>query len=304
MNNRLRQIEAFLAVARTKNFTRAAEAFGLSQPALSALIMQFETELEIKLFDRTTRQVELTDAGRQFLPHAERIAQDVIDALASLNETAALQKGYVRLCALPSLSSTLVPLVLADFKNDYPDIRIVVTEALAEPLLAEVMSGRSDFGVGVDIRDRENLRFQRIGSDELVVVCHIEHALADLAQVSWKQLTQCDLIAMTDNTSVRRQIDAISRTQGIELNIVQEFSFMQTALGFVHQKLGVTILPSGVAQSLSLPSLVEIPLVGPSSIRAIGVLYRADRSLSPAANALVTRFGRNSLNMPWLERWQ
>lgn len=287
MADKIRQIEAFLSVAETKNFTRAGEAIGLSQPALSLLINQFEQHLGLKLFDRTTRSVELTPAGREFLPDAERILQDLENSIESLKNVAAVQKGRLRIVALPSLCSALLPRLLNDFQNLYPGIEIGIREALGEPLLESVAEGSSDFGLGVQLENREGIRFEKLFDDEMVMLCQKTHPLAGRKSITWKKIANETVIAMGLTTTARRMTEIAAAQNNMILNYAFEVDYMASAIGLARSGLGISILPSTALTDLNLLGISTVRLTSPVAKRAIGILTRSDRLLSPAAREFV-----------------
>ena len=120
MNLTLRQLRAFVAVARLGRFAAAAEALHVTQPALSMLIRELETQLGVRVFDRHTRRVELTEAGRELLPVAEKTLEDLEHAVAASRQLAALQRGRVSIATSTVLSATLLPWVAREYAAQYP----------------------------------------------------------------------------------------------------------------------------------------------------------------------------------------
>ena len=147
VNLTTRQLRAFLILVGEKNFTRAAAASHLSQPAFSALIRQLEDSLGIRLFERTTRMVELTSEGAEFEPAARRVLEEVGTALGVVNDRAALRRGRASIALLPSLAADWLPHVLAGFRNEHPGIEMQVADVLSEPCIDAVRSGRADFAL-------------------------------------------------------------------------------------------------------------------------------------------------------------
>ena len=285
MADRFRQIEAFLRVAEAKNFTRAGESIGLSQPALSLLINQFEQEIGLKLFDRTTRSVELTHAGREFLPDAERIFLDIENSTQRLKNVAAVQHGRLRITALPSLCATILPRSLQVYRTSFPGITVQIDEALAGPLVETVARGSCDFGIGVELDPRDGVRFEALFDDELILLCHSKSPYADNNSVPWRQLNGETIIAMGEATSVRRTIDYACAKSDVILSHSFEVDYMASVIGLVRFGLGISILPSTALTDLNLENIVMVRLVEPVAKREVGILSRSDRVLSPAASS-------------------
>ncbi|MEM7668385.1 MAG: LysR family transcriptional regulator [Pseudomonadota bacterium] len=292
MSDRLRQIEAFLQVAKTKNFTRAGNVLGLSQPALSALVSKFEDEIGIKLFNRTTRSVSLTEAGANFLPNAERIMMDVHLSIYELKEVAYLINGRIRIAAPPSICASRLPYLISDFAEEFPGIGISIFERPGNQVFDLIASGQCDFGFGVEITEREDIIFQRLFEDEIVLLCPDEHDLATYNVLPWQMLEGYPIIALETSTSIRKMMDQAIAESGANLSITSEAHFTSTAIGFVKAGLGVTIMGTSVLQDYSLDGIKQIPLVEPKIKRRFGLLRHIERPLSPAANEFVKRVGK------------
>src|SRR3982074_1713791 len=148
MNVDLHQLRIFVAVARLGNFTRAAERLHLSQPSLSLHIRQLEQDLGVRLFDRSTRSVVLTQAGDDLLPTAERLLDDFQSAVASVGDLPPPGRGRVARALLPSVAAELLPRAIALLRIRHPDITVAVRDDMAEHIPARVRNGEVDFGLG------------------------------------------------------------------------------------------------------------------------------------------------------------
>ena len=157
MNLSARQLRAFVALADEKHFTRAAQRCHLTQPAFSALIRQLEDSAGLRLFDRDTRNVELTAEGRVLEASARRLLADMELAMDDLRDHAARRRGRVTLAALPSLAAGWLPGLLAGFRERHPGISIDLRDALLDPCLDMVRSGQADFAVASERPDMSEL---------------------------------------------------------------------------------------------------------------------------------------------------
>jgi DNA-binding transcriptional LysR family regulator len=173
-----RQLQAFIALADQRSFTRAASQCHLSQPAFSALIRQLETSLGLKLFDRSTRHVDMTPEGHSFLESARRIRSEITLALASVRDAATLQRGRVAVALLPSLAAGWLPGVLAQYRTAHPGIEIDIADVLSEPCIDRVASGRADFALAAIRADTPALQAEPFCRDSFYLVCPSDHALA------------------------------------------------------------------------------------------------------------------------------
>ena len=147
MNLSTRELHAFVALAEQRSFTRAAGSCHLSQPAFSALIRALEESLGSRLFDRTTRSIELTAAGLAFIEPARRLLRDAEEAVADVRDHAARKRGRVSVAVLPSLAAGWLPPLLADYHARYPGIELDVADVLSDACIERARSGAANFAL-------------------------------------------------------------------------------------------------------------------------------------------------------------
>src|ERR1700730_2968035 len=253
MNISLHQLRIFVAVARLGNFTRAAERLHLSQPSLSLHIRQLEQDLGVRLFDRSTRSVVLTQAGDDLLPTAERLLDDFQSAVASVADLAARRRGRVAVAVLPSVAADLLPRAIALLRVRHPDIAVALRDDVAEHIPARVRSGEVDFGLGAIDGVDADIFGSPLVSDELIAVLPGEHPLAHAAKTTsagktvkttWRALAKYPFVAMSRDSSVRRLTEQAFARNGLVLEPAFEARYMSTALGMIAQGLGIGTLPS------------------------------------------------------------
>lgn len=283
----LKHLRAFRAVALHSHFTRAAEAIGLSQPALSTLITQLEEDLGIKLLNRTTRAVELTPVGREFLASCLRILAEFEGAISAAQDYANLRTGRLRLAVLPSLSRTLLPVTLKTFRSDYPGIAISVQDVVGDKLLEDVASGLVDLGIGYS-EGSSQIAAEPLLVDRLVAACRPEQVAPGTAKMTWQDLSQHDIVAMNLGTTVRRLMDDAAARANVLLRIVLESHQMPTAIAYAREGLGVAVLPSGALLPAEAPDLLFLPLVSPSVERRLSILTRSGQLPSPSVEAFTS----------------
>lgn len=282
-----RQLDAFLALAEQRNFTRAATQCHLSQPAFSALIRALEDDLGLRLFDRSTRHVDLTGEGQNFLESARRIRGEITAALAAVRDAATLQRGRVAVALLPSLAAGWLPGVLAAYRSAYPGIEIDIADVLSEPCIERVASGKADFALAAIRADTPELQAEPFCSDDFHLVCPADHALARRK----KAITPADLAAypfihLARISSVRQYLEAAFHPQG--MHTLMELEQLASVMGMVRAGLGISVVPALTLFHFNQPGLVTRPLALPGLLRQIYLVRRRDRSLSVAAQALYT----------------
>lgn len=285
LNLSTRQLRAFLALARHRNFTRAAQQCHLSQSAFSALIRAMEEAMSVRLFDRDTRKVELTAEGRQFEAGAARVLEDLRTALEDLGEHAARRRGRVALAALPSLAAGWLPGVLAAFRALYPGIELDVADELSEPCVDRVRTGRADFALAAVRGGAPELRTEPFCMDRFHLVCRADHPLARRRRPALADLAGEPFIHLARSSSVRQHIEAAIRPA--QMNTVMELDQLSTVAGMVRAGLGITVVPALTLFHFEHPDLATRPLNAPDLKRELFVVRRSDRSLSIAAQGLL-----------------
>lgn len=285
MNISLRQLEAFLAVSQLSGFTRAAERLHLTQSAVSLLVRELESQLQARLFDRTTRAVRLTEAGRELYPFAEKALAELQAGIDNTKDILAKKRGRVVLGAPPLIASHLLPPVVARFRDGFPGVSVVLRDLLADEILVRVGSGELDFGVGTFHRLDDDLEAQTLAKDSLILVAPGGHALARKKKLRWKDLDGSALIALDRHSSLRHLVDRTLESAGCDVRPAYEVSFITTALGMVEAGLGVAVLPSYVLLSTRHFRIETAPIEEPVVEREISLVTRSGRSLPPAAES-------------------
>lgn len=291
----LRQLEAFVAVAATSSFRQAALQLGQSQPALSRFIRQAEQTLATRLFDRDTRHVSITDAGKELLPIAQRILRDFDDALGDFGEFMAGHSGRVSVAALPSTGIALLPQAIAAFARTHPQVTFTLTEAPADALLALVEEGRADFGISVRPAPRQRLHYSHLLDDPFVLVCRRDDPLATLESVPWSVFAAQPCIVAGQNSSIRPITDAVFLRQRTPVRPVLEYPSVAACGALVAAGLGITALPMLALQLLNMSELAFVPLQRPNMTRPIGIVTRIGRTLSPVSRIFMAGFTRQSV---------
>ncbi len=285
MNISLRQLEAFLAVAQLESFTRAAERLQLTQSAVSLLVRELENQLSARLFDRTTRAVRLTDAGRELYPFADKALADLQAGIDNTRDLLAKKKGRVVVGAPPLLASHLLPPVVARFRESYPGVAVALRDLLADEIATRVASGEVDFGIGTFHRLEQDLASQTLARDSLILVAPRKHPLTRKRKLRWRDLGAAPLIALDRHSGLRHLVDRFLEAADCDPRPAYEVSFITTAIGMVESGLGVSVLPSYILLSTRHSRVETRLLEEPVVEREISLVTRAGRSLSPAAES-------------------
>jgi DNA-binding transcriptional LysR family regulator len=288
MNITLRQLRAFVAVARTGSFTLAAERLFVTQSALSGLIKELEQSLGVRLFHRSTRRIELSDVGRGIYPLIDKILLDLDRVIDEVTNLKALKKGLVRVAAPQLMACTLLPEVIASFHAAFPDVEIRLVDCAVESVVSRVFSGEVDLGVGPERDPNSDIEATLLFELPFHAVFPPSHALSALDQVRWADLVDYPLITLQGQFTERLSIDLHHAMREFDLAPQTTVTFMSTALSMVAAGLGVTICIPYALSLVRLYGLEMRPMIAPEVTRRFYVFTRAGRSLSPAADRFRT----------------
>ncbi len=287
MSFKLRQLHGFRSAAKHRSFTLAARELAMTQSAFSQMIHELESALGVRLFERTTRSVTLTDAGRRLRPMIERPLDDLDDAFRNLRDIAAGRQGSIVFASLPSVAFGFVTLVLARYKSRHQAITVRLIEDQNLNIIERVLDKEVDFGISTLSGLRPELSFRELLHDEMLAVLPMRHALAQRKRITWRDLAPETLATLPRQSSVREMIDTGFAANGIVHEPTYEVVNMVTALGMVRAGLGITILPNIALMELSMKGLLARRIEEPRPARRIGIITRTDRTLAPAAAAYV-----------------
>ncbi len=287
MNNiSMRQLRAFIAVAEAGSFHRAAARLARSQSSVSVSVRGLEDELEVPLFHRTTRRVRLTREGERFLSRARGALDELGLAVAELRDEALLQRGRVRLGTSPTISSSRLPPVLADFQARYPGVAIDVAEDFALPVLDKVRAGEIDFAIGPKNDLARDLAFRPILHDPFHAVLPPDYPLAGRAAVDLDELAGEPVLAMPSASALRVVLEEAFRDRGHVLNPRFVVSHHLTLIAMVEAGLGVTVLPALCLPASGFGRIQHAVLSAPALARELAVITLKGQALSPAAAQL------------------
>ena len=295
MNVTLKHLRAFLAVARSHGFTRAAETSGLSQPALTVNVRQLEEALGFVLFERTTRRLRLTAKGMSFLPTAERLVSDFDDAIDSVRTDAAAGRQRVSVAALPSMATLVLPQVIAELTAQVPEMRIHVRDLNCSAVKRRVSAGEVDFGVASVGEAEPELAFEPLLTDPFGVVCRDDHPLArGDERVTWADLGGFPFLGLAIDTGIRPLIEQARHVPETVTRPQLEFSNILTLGAMLSEGVGATAIPYMAFCCMGRQRLVFRPL-GPEPLeRTVCIVTRSGMPLAPAAKRFRTILQRAS----------
>lgn len=282
-NLTLRQIEAFLLLGEKLSFSRAADAMSITQSAFSQLIRELESGLDLRLFDRTTRRVRLTDAGSVLLRKMKRGVAEIDEACEEARAIARVEHGHLAFDTLPSLAMDLVTRALGQLRRNFPGITISMREDPNDVVLARVSAGDSDFAVCAHSAAAVELDFEHLFDDELIAVMPENHAKSSLKVLPWAALRDETLVMTLQNAGTRGQISTALARYKVPKPAEYIVGNMFTALSMVRAGFGITFIPVRVIPEVNMTALSWLHLESPAVVRRIGICRRKERTPSPAA---------------------
>jgi DNA-binding transcriptional LysR family regulator len=283
----LAQLEVFVAVAQEGRFSRAAKKLFRTQSAISQSIRKLEEEIGEPLFDRSSREGLLTDAGRVLQEHAERLLNLREGAQQALLELRELQQGKLAIAANEFTALYLLP-VLAEFRRLHPMIKITVQRTLGRNIPDDVLRHNCELGVLTYDPQTPQLRSAVVYLDELVLVVPPRHPLAAEPQASIKQLGAESFVAHNVSSPYRAKVIEAFKRHKTPLHMDIELPTLQAIKNFVAAGNGVAFLPEiSVENELARGELKHIPVRELRLHRKLRLVYRKSASLSHAARAFL-----------------
>ena len=283
----LRHLEHFVAVAEERNFTRAAQRLHLVQSALSVSIRALERELRAQLFERTTREVRLTDTGRLLLPEARRTLDAAAAAQAVVLGAQAGLRGTLRLGMMQVIGVADIGSLIAQFHRERPlvDIKPTTAPGGSAAMISDVRGGALDAAfVAVSGPDQPGLTVTTLASEPVLLGCPPDHPLARRAVVSVSELADEPFVDYTPGWGTRTIADQLFARVGVDRSIGIEVPDSSIQASLVRAGLGLAILPESMIASAGLTG---VPL-RPAAVFTVAFIVAADRPPSPVTQAFAT----------------
>ncbi len=285
----LNQLEVLVAVAQEKGFSRAAERLGRTQPAVSQAIRRLEVEIGTAVFDRSSKDGTLTDAGRVLHEYAQQMLNLRRDARNAMQELGDLQRGKVVIAANEYTVTHLLPIV-STYRALYPQIKIEVKRSLARQIPSEILGRDAEMGVVTYRPSQPGLTAVAIARDELALLVAPGHplALAARAEVSVRELGVECFLAHNIRSPYRERVVRTFERYRTPLQIVMEMPTLEAIKRLVARGLGVALMPRRVAQTeISRGEVVALTVPEMRFERPVQLIYRSGADLSHAARAFL-----------------
>lgn len=282
------QLEFFLQVIAEGSFSKAADAVGRTQPAVSIAIRRLEEEVGAPLFDRSQKTPTLTEAGLAIQDYAQRILTLRDQARGAVAELRELKRGLVRVGANESTSLYLLPQVILSFREKHPDVKVEIYRHVSERLPREVLERNVDFAVlAFEPTDRDLESFCVL-RDQLALILNPEHPLAGREAVTVEELGRESFLAHNVKTASRNKVIEVFAEHHTPLNISLELATVETIKRFVQLNVGLAFVPHMcVREELERGTLATVPVKGLTYVRTLWATYRRSATHSHAAAAFL-----------------
>ena len=277
-------IKAFITVAETGSFSRAASRLHLTQPAVSKRIALLESQMGVKLFDRIGRTVTLTESGRELAPRARNILGQVEDTQRAIANLSGHISGQLSLATSHHIGLWRLPAVLKTYSIRYPQVALDLHFMDSEVAHEQIVQGNLELGIiTLAPASHERLHSQRIWRDDLVFMCSLDHPLAQAREVSIGELAAYPAILPDMSTFTGRIVKRLFDEEGLALQMSMSTNYLETIKMLVSIGLGWSVLPRTMAGD----GTVVIPVPGIEISRDLGVIHHTQRTLSNAGKAFI-----------------
>ncbi|MGN7477638.1 LysR family transcriptional regulator [Solibacillus silvestris] len=277
----IRQIEYFVEVAKHLSFTKAAANLHVSQPSISKAIQNIEAELGVSLFYRSSKQLELTDAGEAVLVNALQVLESFQNLRSELTDLMELKKGQIRIGIPPIVGAEFFSKLISHYKEQFPYIEIELTEVGTKKIRQEIDGGELDIGLVCSVNSsNESLETIRFLKDPLVLIVHESHPLATKESIQLSDLAnETFIIYRKDFILYDRIIEECSKN-GFSPAIACETTQKDLFIEMVQAKLGIALLPEKLAEKITYTSIKHIPFQEKSIYLELGITWKKNKYLS------------------------
>lgn len=294
----MHQLRYVAAVARTGNFSRAAEQCHVSQPSLSQQIQKLETELGERLFDRLKREAKLTPHGAAFLQRALRVLEEVESATREAKDATSLLRGTVTIGVLPTIAPYLLPRALTEFVATFPGVQVEVQEDTTAQLLKQLAACEIDFAIASQpIRDAR-VEIRSLFMEELLLALPPKHPLTRKRSITLNELESERFIVMKDGHCLGDQVLNFCERRNLRPTVSFRSAQLETIQSLVCAGMGLSLIPEMAVQASRGESPKYRSLSHPRPTRQIVALWSRQRPPSRAAakflDMLSSRFGKTS----------
>ncbi|MFD0051147.1 LysR family transcriptional regulator [Actinomycetes bacterium NPDC127524] len=291
----IRQLSYFIEVAAHLSFSKASEKLNISQPSLSKMVKNLEDELGATLFDRTTKKMQLTDAGKVVIVQAQEVMKIIQNLSSDLSDVMKIKRGSIKIGIPPVVGSLFFPKLVRDFQMMYPQIEIELVEKGAKKIERLVEDGSIDVGVAILPVDDGLFEKFHFASRELKLIVHSEHRLVNCHQVPLLDLKEESFILFQEDFSLNNRILEACMEAGFEPSISFESSQWDFISEMVANRLGVAFFPDTLCRKLDSSQIKTVSIMNPGIPWNLALIWRKNKYLSYVSKEFIDFF-RSSFN--------
>ncbi|HVZ51026.1 MAG TPA: transcriptional regulator CynR [Pseudolabrys sp.] len=280
----LRHLRYFLAVAEARSFTAAADRLHITQPTLSQQVKQLEQLIGTLLFERRSKEIELTAAGRLFKPYCERILKEIEQSRLAISELEGLMRGTLRMAVFHSFSHSMLPPIMSEFALRYPGVHVTARLVPRSEMERDLLSGELDFAVAYVGDDDEQLVAERLFDEELVLIVGARHSHAGRISMPMRELASLPLVVLTPEFGARQFVDRFFAEARLQPHIVLEMNAIEPIMATIRDSQLASVLASGAIVDPTGLNIVR--LTEPVPKRTVAILWRRNGHRSAAAQRM------------------
>ena len=283
----LKQLKAFLVLARTLNYANAANELCLSQSALSLSIKTLEEELGGKLFKRNTRRVEITLEGQSLIPYAKKLLANWEDMEKDVKQRFKLNRGTLNIASMPFATHAVLPEVMHDFAQQHPNISFSIHDITNEKIIEKVQEGIFEIGICFEPKANDQLIFQPIFNEDFLALLPKHHVLAKQKSVTWLELCSCPFVTLQNPSIIRHVIEEHCAALQVVLDLKVECHQISSLSHFVAYGMGVSAIPRHFQRFIDLEKNVLVEIEDNQAQLAVGIIYKKDYELSNMSSQFI-----------------
>ena len=283
----LKQLKAFLVLARTLNYANAANELCLSQSALSLSIKTLEEELGGKLFKRNTRRVEITIEGQSLIPYAKKLLANWEDMEKDVKQRFKLNRGTLNIASMPFATHAVLPEVMHDFAQQHPNISFSIHDITNEKIIEKVQEGIFEIGICFEPKANDQLIFQPIFNEDFLALLPKHHVLAKQKSVTWLELCSCPFVTLQNPSIIRHVIEEHCAALQVVLDLKVECHQISSLSHFVAYGMGVSAIPRHFQKFIDLEKNVLVEIEDNQAQLAVGIIYKKDYELSNMSSQFI-----------------
>ncbi|WP_288387390.1 LysR family transcriptional regulator [uncultured Acinetobacter sp.] len=294
----LKQLKAFLVLARTLNYASASTELHLSQSALSLSIKSLEEELGGKLFKRNTRRVELTQEGLSLIPFARKLLANWEDMEKDVKQRFKLHRGTLSIASMPFVTHAILPEVIKIFSSEHPNLSFSIHDIPNERIIENVLDGIFELGICFEPVMNEQLEFKPLFDEDFLALVPKHHLLAQQNSVHWPELYACPFVTLQHPSIVRHLLEQNAQQHGLILDLKVECHQISTLSSLVALDIGVSAIPRHFQNFIDKEHNVLLEIESSDVHQAVGIVYKKDGELSNVSLQFIealTRFSYASI---------